>query len=252
MGARYFSAKERILFRDGGKIEFRSGWWRRSADDMRPLKRIHGSERNERATHRSDWCSDSTHRILPGNTFSAKRNLAFVRLQLWPSTDSRASHTRQLLTLSLTLVLDKKKKKTGKTLEIDRFGRRREGNDRDDAQKQTPQTHRRHWQTWSLVGWRTGRGPSPPWFRGEERALRLAHNRELIPRVSDRVRTRRSIRSKVSLVFLISRTSSLCFFSLCFSLSRDNWEEGENIFINLHEIHEKFVLLLDNNNNNTF
>lgn len=131
---------------------------------------------------------------------------------------ARQPHATASHSLSLTLVLDKKKKKTGKTLEIDRFGRRREGNDRDDAQKQTPQTHRRHWQTWSLVGWRTGRGPSPPWFRGEERALRLAHNRELIPRVSDR----RSIRSKVSLVFLISRTSSLCFFSLCFSLSREN------------------------------
>lgn len=90
-----------------------------------------------------------------------------------------------------------------------------EGNDRDDAQKQTPQTHRRHWQTWSLVGWRTGRGPSPPWFRGEERALRLAHNRELIPRVSDRPYSPLDSLESVSGISHLENVSPLCFpFSL--------------------------------------
>lgn len=113
----YF-VKGRILFRRLLEMElkssFRSGWWRRLADDYRrPLGSPIGKKR---ATHRSDWCSDSPMKSSPmEKRFSKKARAhlgyAFVRIN-FDHGFAPTKRTRNKFSLFFPFVLDKKKRET--------------------------------------------------------------------------------------------------------------------------------------------
>lgn len=119
--------KGRILFRRLLEMElkssFRSGWWRRLADDYRrPLGSPIGKKR---ATHRSDWCSDSPMKSSPmEKRFSKKARAhlgyAFVRIN-FDHGFAPTKRTRNKFSLFFPFVLDKKKERRRNTRFSARF-----------------------------------------------------------------------------------------------------------------------------------